>query len=127
MATTVYISEDDVEDEVLKDTMLMADYVFASTELETLVINRFALTVDVIATPLHLTVKEFVLAVAYARRSELNIGMGNRLMDGIDVYAYKHKMYSKKVIELADRITPSMITGDSTSGKWSPSIDLFRS
>lgn len=127
MATTVYISENDVEDEVLKDTMVEADYIFASSELETLVVNRLSLTTDVIVIPLHLTVKEFVLAVAYARRAELNIGMGNRLMDGVDVYAYKHKMYCKKVIELAERITPSMITGDSTSGKWSPSIDIFRS
>lgn len=121
-----YISDDDIEDEVLKDAMQEADYTFASSQLDLLVTSRLLLTVADIASPLHLLVKEYVLAHAYARRAELNIGLGNRLMDNMDVYAYKHRMYLRKIEDIEPRITAAMITGISTSGQWSPSIDLYR-
>lgn len=121
----LYINDDDIEDDALKDVMQETDYAFASKELEELAI-RLSVDISSIVTPLPMKVKEYVLAVAYARRSELNIGMGNRIMDGMDVYAYKQKLYSRKVIELESKITPTMLTGISSSGGWSPSITLYR-
>lgn len=121
----LYINDDDIEDDALKDVMQETDYAFASKELEELAI-RLSVDISAIVTPLPIKVREYVLAVAYARRSELNIGMGNRIMDGMDVYAYKQKLYSRKVIELESKITPTMLTGISSSGGWSPSITLYR-
>lgn len=122
----VYITDDDIEDEALREVMQEADYVFASNQLNLLVTERMLLNLTDIALPINLLVKEYVLALAYARRAELNIGLGNRMMDNMDVYAYKYKIYMQKVRDIEAKLTPSMITGISTSGKWSPSIDLYR-
>ena len=121
-----YVTTDDFEDDVLKDIMDDTDISYASNELELLVTDRLLLSAADIKVPLNLMVKEFVLAVAYARRAKLTVGMGNRLQDGIDVYAYKSKSYRDDADRLEKRITPSMITGTISSGTWSASIPLYR-
>lgn len=121
----VYITDEDIEDEALRDVMQTTDYEYASRELEAFATRLSVATID-IAIPLNLTVREYVLAIAYARRAELNIGLGNRVMDGKDVYAYKQYIYRNKIKDLEARITPSMLTGISSSGAWSPSIPLYR-
>jgi hypothetical protein len=121
-----YITDEDIEDEALRDVMQETDYVYASSELDALATGLSVDLTSIVTSPLHLKVKEFVLAVAYARRAELNIGLGNRVMDGKDVYAYKQYLYSKKAEDLASKITPAMLTGVATSGTWSASIPLSR-
>lgn len=123
---SAYITEDDVADDALKGIVTDEDFIYASGKLDSLVVERLGLTVADIMIPLHTDIKEYVLAHAYARRSKLTIGMGNRVMDGMDVYAYKYNLYIREAAALELRITPSMVTGIVSTGTGSKSIPLYR-